>query len=183
MSSSSSKDSKKKDKKNAQSQIDLNKSSSVNSPQEAPAVFLTRDQKLLYCSGFAAIGLLMGFLWGANSIIDVGQSASPLIQATKASVAVATTSADIAKGAYYGLVGALIGLSFGYSISLDTKPMLTSLIAGLLGLWLGIMIGGSALAGVGWLIGYGAVIFNAIGLERYRQVYDQVAKERAAQKG
>ena len=115
MSSSSSKDSKKKDKKNAQSQIDLNKSSSVNSPQEAPAVFLTRDQKLLYYSGFAAIGLLMGFLWGANSIIDVGQSASPLIQATKASVAVATTSADIAKGAYYGLVGALIGLSFGYS--------------------------------------------------------------------
>lgn len=183
MSSSSSKDNKKKDKKNAQSQIDLSKSSSVNSPQEAPAAFLTKDQKRLYCSCFAGMGLLMGFLWGANSIIDVGQSASPLIQAAKASLAVATTSADIAKGAYYGLVGAFIGLSFGYSISLDTKPMLASLILGFLGLCLGILIGGPALAGVGWLIGYGAVIFKAIGLDRYRQVYDQVAKERATQKG
>ena len=60
--------------------------------------------------------------------------------------------------------------------------MLASLIFGFVGLWLGILIGGPTLAGVGWLIGYGAVIFNAIGLERYCQVYHQVAKERAAQK-
>ena len=185
MSSTSSKENKKKDKKNMQSQVDNNKTSSVSSEQqssEAPTAFLTKDQKRWYCYGFAGIGLLMGFLWGANSIIDVGQSASPLIQAAKASVAVATTSADISKGAYYGLVGALIGVSFGYSISLDSKPMLASLIFGCLGLWLGISIGGPALAGVGWLIGYGAVIMNAIGLERYRQVYVQVAKERSAQK-
>ncbi len=182
MSSSSSKDNKKKDKKNAQPQAITDKASSANSSQEPPTAFITKDQKLLYCSCFAGMGLLMGFLWGANSIIDVGQSASPLIQAAKASLAVATTSADIAKGTYYGLVGAIIGLSFGYSISLDTKPMLASLIFGFVGLWLGILIGGPTLAGVGWLIGYGAVIFNAIGLERYCQVYHQVAKERAAQK-
>ena len=172
MSSTSSKENKKKDKKNIQSQVDINKSPSVSSEQqssEAPTAFLTKQQKLQYCSCFAGIGLVMGFLWGANSIIDVGQSASPLIQAAKASLAVATTSADISKGAYYGLVGALIGVSFGYSISLDSKPMLYSLIFGCLGLWLGILIGGPALAGVGWLIGYGAVIMNAIGLERYRQ--------------
>lgn len=185
MSSPSTKDNKKKEPKNAQPQGKDNKLSSTSSAKaqpEASTVFFTKQQKLSYCFSFAAAGLIMGFLWGANSIIDVGQSASPLIQAAKASLAVATTSADLAKGAYYGLVGALIGVSFGYSISLDSKPMLTSLIAGCLGLWLGILIGGPALAGVGWLVGYGAVILKAIGLERYRQVYHQVAQERAASK-
>ncbi len=186
MSTSSSKDKKKKEKKATQSKSSVKQTASVSltKPQsEAPAVFLTKQQKFWYCLSFASMGLVIGFLWGANSIIDVGQSASPLIQAAKASLAVATTSADIAKGTYYGLVGALIGLSFGYSISLDSKPMLTSLIAGCLGLWLGTLMGGPALAGVGWLVGYGAAIFNAIGLERYRQVYHQVAQERATQKG
>lgn len=181
MSASSSKDSKNKEKKNVQSRENTSSTHQLSLAKQPDAqVFLTKQQKMLYCLSFAGMGLVMGFLWGANSIIDVGQSASPLVQAAKASLAVATTSADVAKGIYYGLVGALIGISYGYSISLSSKPMLTSLIAGCLGLWIGIMFGGPALAGVGWLIGYGAVIFNAIGLDRYRQVYQQVAQERAS---
>ena len=181
MSASSPKDNKKKEKINTKPQDGLKGSTQVSrADQPENQVFLTKQQKMLYCLSFAGMGLVMGFLWGANSIIDVGQSASPLVQAAKASLAVATTSADIAKGIYYGLVGALIGISYGYSISLSSKPMLTSLIAGCVGLWIGILLGGPALAGVGWIIGYGAVIFNAIGLDRYRQVYKQVAQERAS---
>ncbi|MGM9992365.1 MAG: hypothetical protein ACI376_05905 [Candidatus Bruticola sp.] len=175
------KDSKKKEKKNAK-QDKKNSSSTANktSNTEQSVTFLTKQQRTLYCLCFAGMGLMMGFLWGANSIIDAGQSEYSLVQAAKASLAIATTAADIGKGSYYGLVGAIIGLSLGYSISLDSKPMLNSLIFGCIGLILGVCLGGASLAGVGWIIGYGIVICRYIGIDRYRQVYTEVAQERSS---
>ncbi|MGM9998230.1 MAG: hypothetical protein ACI38Q_02360 [Candidatus Bruticola sp.] len=178
--SSSPKDNKKKEKKNTKQDKKATASAAAQNgnSDKQQTTFLTKQQRALYCLCFAGMGLMMGFLWGANSIIDAGQSASPLVQAAKASLAIATTAADIGKGSYYGLVGAIIGLSLGYSISLDSKPMLNSLIFGCIGLLIGVYIGGASLAGVGWILGYGIVIGKAIGLDRYRQVYAEVAQER-----
>ena len=53
---------------------------SLPAPPPTPAADTEADlrpPKRLAILGFAALGLLMGFLWGANSVIDVGQSTSP----------------------------------------------------------------------------------------------------------
>lgn len=119
-------------------------------------------QKRLAIMGFAFLGLVMSFLWGANSVIDVGHSTSPLVQAAKVSMALATNTADFNKGLAFGFVGAILGGSFGYSIFLEPRIMLSSLGIGIIGLIVGCMIGSPLVAGIFWLIGYASVVFPSI---------------------
>lgn len=120
------------------------------------------SQKRLAIMGFAFLGLVMSFLWGANSVVDVGHSTSPLVQAAKVSMALATNKADFDKGLAFGFVGAMLGGCFGYSIFLESRVMLSSLGIGLIGLIVGCMIGSPLVAGLFWLIGYASVVFPSI---------------------
>lgn len=160
----------KKNKKNKSENNALVKTSAAAEPAAD-----TPPPRTLIIMGFAFLGLLMSFLWGANSIIDVGHSASPLIQAAKAGAAVATNTADWDKGLVFGFVGTVIGGSFGYSIFLQPKLMLFSWLFGFIGLAAGSFLGHAAFCGIGWLIGYGAVIFLAA-KKHFPQAYAQISK-------
>ena len=169
---------KKKKNKNAAS---LKPAKKEETAAEVPAVDVS-SQKRLAIMGFGFLGLLMGFLWGANSIIDVGLSDSPLVQAARVSVAVATTTADVNKGLSYGFVGIILGGSFGYGIFLQTKLMFCSWLMGALGMFVASFLGSPTLCGLGWAIGYGLVILKAAG-EHFPAVYAQVQAERQRLQG
>lgn len=162
----------KKNKKNRPENNILAKPATAS---EAPAD--TPPPRTLIIMGFAFLGLLMGFLWGANSIINVGHNPSPLIQAAKVGAAVATNTADWDKGLIFGFVGAVLGGSFGYSIFLQPKLMFLSWLFGAIGLFIGSFLGHPALCGIGWLTGYGAVIFIAA-KKHFPQAYAQISKSR-----
>ena len=59
-------------------------------------------------------------------------------------------------------VFAILGGSFGYSIFLEPRIMLSSLGIGIIGLIAGCMIGSPLVAGIFWLIGYASVVFPSI---------------------
>ncbi|MBQ7503441.1 hypothetical protein IJT93_12165 [bacterium] len=166
--------SSKKNKKNKSENISLAKTNGAAAAKDTDAP----PPRTLIIMGFGFLGLLMGFLWGANSIIDVGHSPSALIQAAKVGAAVATNTADWDKGLIFGFVGTVIGGSFGYSIFLQPKLMFFSWLFGFIGLAAGSFLGHPAFCGIGWLIGYGAVIFYAA-KKHFPQAYAQISKSRS----
>lgn len=71
-------------------------------------------QMVLAVVGFAAFGLLVGVLWGANHMIAQVNEASPLCQAVKVGELIATNTADWGRGGIMGVLGLFIGGAFGY---------------------------------------------------------------------
>lgn len=121
-----------------------------------------RASRTISVVGFAIVGLLMGFLTGSNHQVDTALSASPLVQATWVSGALATQSADWITGLMDGIMGALVGGSFGYSLFLSPGVMFLSWVAGVVGLAAGLTTGLTLVGGVGWMGGFFAVLFGAL---------------------
>ena len=156
---------------------------SLPAPPPTPAADTEADlrpPKRLAILGFAALGLLMGFLWGANSVIDVGQSTSPLIQAARVSLAIATNSANLDQGLGYGFVGLILGASFGYSIFLDPRLMFSSWLAGVVGFQIGVILDSPLLCALGWLVAYGLVIFRAAKVHYAQALQELQAQQNSA---
>ncbi len=80
-----------------------------------------RNQKLLSIGGFAGLGLLMGFLWGANHMVAQVSDACPLSQAAEVGYLIATNTAAWGRGVLTGIIGAMCGGTFGYSLFLTKK--------------------------------------------------------------
>lgn len=92
----------------------VNKANSVADAKQRQAEL--QSQKVLSVVGFAAFGLLVGFLWGANHMIAQVNDSSPLCQAVKVGALIATNTADWGRGSYMGFMGLLIGGSFGSAL-------------------------------------------------------------------
>lgn len=121
-----------------------------------------RAQRRLSLIGFALVGLLMGFLAGANQPIDVPDSASALVQASRVGVAVASHTAEWGRGLSAGVMGVLVGGSFGYSLFLSPGVMVLSWLGGMAGLAAGLATGLAVVGGVGWAGGFLAVLLAAV---------------------
>lgn len=165
-----SKDRKKKKNSNAPQTAESGQNQST--PEEG-----TSAQKRLAIMGFGGLGCIMAFLWGANAAIDVGISASPLVQAAKVSAAAATMAADWTKGLAFAFPGTVMGGTFGYAIFLAPNLMLGSLLAGFAGLLIGLFLHSPLLCGLGWLAGFGAVVAKAAA-PHFGQAYQEVAAMR-----
>ena len=121
-----------------------------------------RAQRRLSLLGFALVGLLMGFLAGANQPIDVPDSASALVQASRVGVAVASHTAEWGRGVSAGVMGVLVGGTFGYSLFLSPGVMVLSWLGGMAGLAAGLATGLAVVGGVGWAGGFLAVLLAAV---------------------
>lgn len=133
-------------------------------PPEAPAdpEAEWRAQRVLAVIGFALVGLLMGFLTGANRPIEVADAGFALGQAVRVGTAIAGHSAAWLPGFSAGLAGLAVGACFGYSLFLAPAVMLLTLAGGGVGLALGLASGIPLVGGAGWLGGYLAVLFTAL---------------------
>lgn len=126
------------------------KDKATKAAEAAAAAAERRAQKKLAILGFATLGLLMGFLWGANLVVQVTNSSDSLVQAVRVGTAVATNTVAWIRGISLGIVGALLGGSFGFSLFLIPRHMVIGLVSGTVGLALGAWVGGALLGGVGW---------------------------------
>jgi hypothetical protein len=120
-----------------------------------------RAQRRMSVVGFALTGMLMAFLAGANQPVSVVESASPLIQAARIGSAVAVQAAELGRGLETGLMGLLLGASFGYSLFLRPSLMFMSWLGGGVGLVMGLATGITLVGGVGWTGGFLAVLLAA----------------------
>ncbi|MDO5295465.1 MAG: hypothetical protein Q4F00_02325 [bacterium] len=109
-----SKPSKTSQTKSAAPNKNVNKANSAADAKQRQAEL--QSQKVLSVVGFAAFGLLVGFLWGANHMIAQVSETSPLCQAVKVGALIATNTADWGRGGYMGFMGLLIGGSFGSAL-------------------------------------------------------------------
>lgn len=77
-----------------------------------------RAQKVMSIVCFMFFGLLVGFLWGANHMIEMVNEPTALSQAVRVGYLVATNTADVVRGAVSGLIGAGCGGVFGAALFL-----------------------------------------------------------------
>ena len=120
-----------------------------------------RAQRVMAMVGFALTGLLMGFLAGANQPISVPPSTSALVQAFRIGAAVAVDSADWWHGVGFGVMGLLMGGTFGFSLFLSPSLMFLSWFGGAIGMAAGLATHVIPLAGIGWAAGFVAVLMGA----------------------
>ncbi len=120
-----------------------------------------RAQQRMSVVGFALTGMLMAFLAGANQPVSVAQSTSALVQATWIGSAVAVQGAELGRGIGTGVMGLLVGASFGYSLFLRPGLMFLSWLGGGAGLAAGLATGIALLGGIGWAGGFMAVMMAA----------------------
>lgn len=121
-----------------------------------------KAQRFLAVVGFAVVGLLMGFLTGANLPIDVPDAGFSLGQAARVGGAIAGHSAAVGPGIGAGVLGLLVGGSFGYSLFLTPGLMFLSWVGGAVGLGVGLMTGLPVVGGFGWAGGFMAVLLTAL---------------------
>lgn len=121
-----------------------------------------KAQRFLAVVGFAVVGLLMGFLTGANLPIDVADAGFSLGQAARVGGAIAGHSAAVGQGLGAGVLGLLVGGTFGYSLFLTPGLMFLSWVGGSVGLVVGLMTGMAVVGGVGWAGGFLAVLLTAL---------------------
>lgn len=133
-------------------------------PPQAPAdpEAEWKAQRFLAVVGFALVGLLMGFLTGANQPIDVPDAGFSLAQAARVGGAIASHAAVLGAGVGAGVLGALVGGCFGYSLFLTPAVMFLSWVGGVVGLAVGLMSGLTILGGLGWAGGFLAVLLTAL---------------------
>lgn len=120
-----------------------------------------RAQRRMSVIGFALTGMLMAFLAGANQPVSVAESASSLVQAARIGSAVAVQAAELGRGLGTGLMGLVVGASFGYSLFLRPGLMFMSWLGGGAGLAMGLATGITLVGGVGWTGGFLAVVLAA----------------------
>ncbi len=101
----------------AAKKADKNDNSSAMSQEQIDL----RNQKMLSIGGFAGLGLLMGFLWGANHMVAQVSDACPLSQAAEVGYLIATNTAAWGRGVLTGIIGAICGGAFGLSLFLTKK--------------------------------------------------------------
>jgi len=111
--------------------------------------------------GFALTGMLMAFLAGANQPVAVAESASALVQATRIGSAVAVQAAEVGRGVGTGVMGLVVGASFGYSLFLSPGLMFLSWLGGGAGLAMGLATGITLVGGIGCTGGFLAVLLAA----------------------
>ena len=80
-----------------------------------------RTQMVLAIGGFAAFGLLVGFLWGANHMVPTVHFENALSQASKVACMVAVNTADLGRGMITGIIGTAIGGAFGLSLFMSRR--------------------------------------------------------------
>lgn len=126
---------------------------------EIQRVVERRAQRFLAVAGFAGIGLLMGFLWGANTPVPRIDDSSLLMQAARISIIVAANSAQWTRGLLLGLSVMMAGGTFGYSLFLSPKLMGLGWIGGACGIIACFSLGAPILGGFGCAAGFfGAVL-------------------------
>ncbi|MCR5661533.1 MAG: hypothetical protein K6G50_05335 [bacterium] len=126
--------------------------------QEIQRVIERRAQRFLAVAGFAGIGLLMGFLWGANTPIPRIDDSSLLMQAARISIIVAANSAQWMRGLLLGLSIMMAGGTFGYSLFLSPKLMGIGWIGGACGIAAAFALGYPVLGGFGCAAGFFATV-------------------------
>lgn len=114
-----------KNTKNGAAKIALAKPKAVQQPAELSdeqfQAIEKRTQMVLAIGGFAAFGLLVGFLWGANHMVPTVHLTNALSQATKVACMVAVNTADFGRGLVMGVIGTVIGAAFGWSLFLTRR--------------------------------------------------------------
>jgi hypothetical protein len=112
-----------------------------------------RAQRSLSTVGFGACGLAAGFLTGANSLSVAAASGSRgLVEAAWVGALLGGQQVPLGPGLAYGLVGLVVGSTFGWSVFYPAWLMWLSWLlaaAGMAALWIPT---GSPVAGaLGWL--------------------------------
>lgn len=129
---------------------------------EAAAAAERAVQKRIAIFGFGFLGLMMGFLWGANAVVQVAATPVALLQALRVGVAVATNAPELGSGLAMGLAGMLFGSTFGYSLFLRPAHMFLGWVGGSVGLACGALLGGTIFGGLGWAGGFLAVMAGTV---------------------
>lgn len=126
--------------------------------QEIQRVVERRAQRFLAVAGFAGMGLIMGFLWGANTPVPRIDDSSLLMQAARISIIVAANSAQWMRGLLLGLSVMMAGGTFGYSLFLSPKLMGIGWIGGACGIIATFALGFPMFGGFGCAAGFFAAV-------------------------